>query len=94
MEVAPGHEARLLEDRREVLARRPGEARGLEDHELAGLQHAGERVGGGLQRPEVGLAIGGQRRRHADQHRVAARERLGVRRAPRCVRSPPAGAPT
>ena len=41
MEVASGDEAGLLEDRGDVLARRAGEACGLEDHELAGLQHAG-----------------------------------------------------
>ncbi len=70
MEVAPGGEAGLLEQRSDALARGAGVGRGLEHDELVGLQHLGESAGGVDQRPEVRLAVARERRRHADDHGV------------------------
>ena len=78
MEVAAGDEPALLEQRRDPLAGGAGVRRRLDHDELAGLQDAAQRPGRRHQRAEVRLAVGRQRCRHADEHRVAARERLRV----------------
>ena len=74
VEVAAGGQPRLLQERHEALAGGAGIGRGLEHHELAALQHARHAGGGAEQRAQVGLAVAGQRRGHADDHGVAARQ--------------------
>ena len=63
----PAAQAGLLEQRRDALARRAGIGGRLEHHQLVRLQHLGERARRVEQRAEVGLAVGRQRRRHADR---------------------------
>ena len=63
-EVAPGRQAGLLQQRGEALARGAGVGGRLEHHQLARLQHVGERRAGVDQRLQIRLAVGGQRRRH------------------------------
>ena len=57
MEVAAGDEAGLLEDRQHALARGARVGRGLQDDQLAGLEHVRDRLRGADQRAEVGLAV-------------------------------------
>jgi hypothetical protein len=64
VEVAAGRQPRLLEERREALARGARVGGGLEHHELPLLQHARQGVAGVDQRLEVWLAVAGQRGRH------------------------------
>ena len=66
LNVSPGTQAGLLEQRGQTLARGPGVGRGLEHDQLALLKHARERGAGRDQRLQVGLAVLGQRRRHGD----------------------------
>jgi hypothetical protein len=80
VEVAAGDETGLLEDRQDALARGAGIGGGLQDDQLAGLQDVGDDLRGAEQRPEVGLAIGRQRRRDADDDRVAGAETGGAGR--------------
>ena len=74
VEIAPRGQARLLQQRQQALARRAGVGRRLEHDELAGLQHPRQGAAGVQQRAEVGLAVGGQRGRHADEHRLGVGE--------------------
>ena len=77
VELLAGRHPGLLEDRQQPL---PGGARvggRLEHHELARPQDLGERIGGIDQVGEVRFARARQRRRDADDHRVAGLE-LGV----------------
>ena len=69
-EVGPGLQPRLLQQRHEVLARRAREGRGLEHDRLPTADHARQRARGAQQRPEIRLAVAGQRRRDADEDRV------------------------
>ena len=75
MEVAPGGEPGLLEDRLQALAGGPRIGGRLEHHELPGAQHGRQRAAGVGDVAEVGLALVGERRRDADQDRVALGER-------------------
>jgi hypothetical protein len=70
VEVATGRQTGLLEDRHDPLAGRPGVGRGLQHHQLIGLQHLRECLCGVDQRTEIGLAVGRQRCRHAHEDRV------------------------
>ena len=74
-EVAARGQARLLEHGQQPLARGARVRRGLEHDELPRPQHPREGLGGVDQRAEVGLAVDGQRRRDAQQHRVGVRQR-------------------
>ena len=74
MEVAAGGQPRLLEQRRDTLARRSRVGGRLEHDKLVGLQHLGEAARRVDQRPKVGLAVTRQRRRHADDHGVGLRQ--------------------
>ena len=67
-----------LEQRLHLLAGRPRVGGGLQHDQLAALGDLGQRPAGAQQRAEVGLAVGGQRRRHADEHRVGAGQRRVV----------------
>ena len=69
-EVAARPQPRALEDRGQLVARRPGVGRALEDDQLALAQPLGEALGGAEHRGQVGFAVLVQRRRQADQHRV------------------------
>ena len=80
LEVAPGHHPRALERAAHDLAGRSREGRGLQDDELARTQRRRDGADGRAQGLEVGLPVGRQRRRHADQHGIAAAQRAGVRR--------------
>ena len=73
----PGGQARLLEDRLQALAGRAGVGGRLEHDELALAQDRGQRAPGVGDVAEVGLALVGERRRHADQDRVAVGELAG-----------------
>ena len=79
VEVASGREPGLFEQRHEPLAGRARVRRRLEHDELALAQHARQRGGGVDHRPQVGLAVLGQRRRDADHDRVDAGELVVVR---------------
>ena len=68
----------LLEDRQQALAGGAGIGGRLEHHELTLAQHGRERSARFGDIAEVGLTLVGQRCRHADHHRFAARERTVV----------------
>ncbi len=74
VEVLPGRQARLLEQRHQALARGAGVGGGLEHHELVLLQDPGQRRGGAHERPEVGLAVLGEGRRHGDDDHLDRRQ--------------------
>jgi hypothetical protein len=74
MEVTPGGEAGLLEQRNEPFTRRAGIRRRLEHDELTPADHVREAAGGVEQGREIRLPVAGQRRRHADQDRVGPLE--------------------
>ena len=69
-EVLARVQTRLLQQRHQMLARRAGEGGRLEHDELALADHAGQRLGGGEQRSEVGLAVAVERRGDADEDRL------------------------
>jgi len=71
IEVDPGLQARLLEDRGEALAGRAGVGGRFQDDELAGVALGAELGPDVDQIGEVGLALARQGRRNADQDRVA-----------------------
>ena len=89
MEVLARDEARLLEHGPDALAGHAGVGRGLEHHELSGLEHSGDPVDGTHQRSKVGLVVRGQRRRDADHDGVADRQLRDARRRldARCQRA-------
>ena len=68
----PGREPGLFEQRHEPLPGRARVRRRLQHDQLPLAQHARQRGGGVDHRPQVGLAVLGQRRRHADHDRVDA----------------------
>jgi hypothetical protein len=77
VEILPGDQSRLLENRSQDLlgGSRPGG--GLEHHQGAGAQVAGDRAAGSGHRAQVGPVVVVQRRGHADDgHRAAAEHRL------------------
>ena len=76
----PRLQARLLEQRRQPLARGARVGRRLEHDELALLEHARERGAGGDQRLQIGLAVLVQRGRHRDDDGVDLRQRRVARR--------------
>jgi hypothetical protein len=78
VEVGAGREARLREDRREAVARRARIGRGLPHDHQPGLQHLREGLRGVEQRAKIGLAVDRERRRDADQQRVALGQRGAV----------------
>jgi len=69
-EVAPAGQAGGLEDRLEHLGGGAGIGGRFEHDQLARAQPRGDRAGGGLDIGQVGLAVAGERGRHADQERV------------------------
>src|SRR5262249_25700981 len=69
-EVAAGDQASTFKLGAEDVAGRARVSRALEDDELPGLQIAADRLAGGRDGKEVGLAGLAQRSRHADQDRV------------------------
>ncbi len=74
LEVAPRRQPRRFEQRRDPLARRTRVGRRLQHDQLPRLQDIGQRARGVDQRPQIRLAVGRERRRHADQHRVGLRQ--------------------
>ena len=66
--------AARLEHRGQQLLRRPRIRGRLEDHELGGSEPRGRFLGGGRDEGDVGILRFPQRRRHADDHRVALGE--------------------
>ena len=86
LEVLAGGEARLLEDRQQPLAGGARIGGRLEHDQLALAQDARRAPRPALGHvAEVGLALVGERRRNADQHRVALAERGGVGRGLQAV---------
>lgn len=79
----------LLEQRHEVLARRAGKGRGIQDHRLTTADHPGQSPRGAQQGTQVGLAVGVERRRNADKDRVALMELDEAGRSP----NPPVDGP-
>ena len=69
-EVLARPQAGLLEQRHEVLARGAREGRRLEHDHLVAPDDVRQRPRGGQQRPEVGLAVAGERRGDADEDRL------------------------
>jgi hypothetical protein len=86
VELAPGSQARLLQQRHEPLAGGTGVGGGLEHHELTGAQHACQGGPRRHERAEVGLPVAGERRGHCDEHRVGVGQILvatgGVQEVP------------
>ena len=70
VEVASPGQAGLLENGQQPFPRRPRIGGRLQHHQLLGLQDPGQRAGGIDQKGQIGLTGAGQRRRHADDHRV------------------------
>ena len=71
-----------FEERRKLMARGAGIGRALESHELAAPQVPGQLTGALLDQGQVGLAIGVQRRRQADDAGLAVLGGCVVRRRP------------
>jgi hypothetical protein len=70
VEIAARRQARLLEEGHELVAGGARVGRGLEDDELALLEHPGKRGPGRNQRLQVGLPVAREGRRDGDDDRV------------------------
>ncbi len=94
VEVDPGAQPAGFEQRSDALARRAGIGGRFDHHELAGRDKRSERLRARQQGTQIRLAVRGERRRHADEDRVAGGERRVVRgglEAPAHLRERPVG---